>query len=88
MMVYDSFRGHLQDSIKKDFHETRFDLTVIPGKLTNICQPLDVVINKPFKNNLQKEWHFWMANSGAEQIVIRNLQHTRLNDACNWVKRA
>ncbi|GES86295.1 pogo transposable element with KRAB domain [Rhizophagus clarus] len=65
MMVYDSFRGHLHDSIKKDFHETGFDLAVIPGGLTSICQPFDVVINKPFKDNLWKEWHLWMANSDS-----------------------
>ncbi|GBC10346.1 hypothetical protein RclHR1_09550007 [Rhizophagus clarus] len=52
MMVYDSFRGHLYDSIKKDFHEIGFDLAVIPDGLTSICQPLDITINKPFKDNL------------------------------------
>uniref|UniRef100_U9T5N0 DDE-1 domain-containing protein n=1 Tax=Rhizophagus irregularis (strain DAOM 181602 / DAOM 197198 / MUCL 43194) TaxID=747089 RepID=U9T5N0_RHIID len=57
MMVYDSFRGHLEDSIKEKFKENNVNLAVIPGGLTSICQPLDVAINKPFKDHLHQEWH-------------------------------
>lgn len=57
MLVYDSFRGHLEESVKAKFHDNNIDLAVIPGGLTSICQPLDVAINKPFKDNLRKEWH-------------------------------
>ena len=52
MMVYDSFKGHLKNSVKKNFHDNGFDLVVILGRLTSICQPLDVAINRPFKDNL------------------------------------
>ena len=55
MLVYDSFKGHLEESVKRHFHESGFDLAVIPGGLTSICQPLDISINKPFKDNLRKE---------------------------------
>lgn len=30
---------------------------IIPGKLTNLLQPLDVVINGPFKKYLREEWN-------------------------------
>lgn len=66
MIVYDSFRGHLEESVKKKFHDCGFDLVVIPGGLTSICQPLDVTINKPFKDNLRKEWHAWMVEGEPE----------------------
>ena len=55
MLVYDSFRGHLEESIKKKFYDSNIDLAVIPDGLTSICQPLDVAINKLFKDNLRKE---------------------------------
>ena len=42
MMVYDSFRGHLEESVKKKFRDNGFDLAVIPAGLTSLCQPLDV----------------------------------------------
>ncbi|GET59662.1 pogo transposable element with KRAB domain [Rhizophagus irregularis DAOM 181602=DAOM 197198] len=72
MIVYDSFKEHLKKSVKSKFRESDFDLVVILGRLTNIYQPLNVAI-KPFKNNLRKEWHLWMANSGAGETAAGNL---------------
>ena len=88
MMVYDSFRGHLEDSVKTKFRDKGIDLAVIPGGLTSICQPLDVTINKPFKDNLRKEWHIWMAGGGAGTTSSGNLRRAKLSDVCGWVKHA
>jgi DDE superfamily endonuclease len=88
MMVYDSFKGHLEESVKEKFRESGFDLAVIPGGLTSICQPLDVAINKPFKDNLRKEWHLWMASGGAGETAAGNLRRARISEVCGWVKRA
>jgi len=88
LMVYDSFRGHLEGSVKEKFKEHNYDLAVIPGGLTSICQPLDVAINKPFKDNLRKEWHLWMANGGAGQTAGGNLRRAKIGDVCGWVKRS
>src|SRR2546429_7798213 len=88
MLVYDLFRGHLEDSIKKRFRESDVYLAVIPGGLTSKCQPLDVSINKPFKDHLRKEWHSWMAGGGAGETVSGNLRRASLSDVCLWVKRS
>src|SRR3989440_125689 len=88
MIVYDSFRGHLEESVKKKFKEINVDLAVIPGGLTSTCQPLDVTINKPFKDNLRKEWHIWMAGGGAGTTSSGNLCRAKLSDVCGWVKHA
>jgi len=37
ILVYDSFKGYLKESVKRKFHESKFNLTVIPGGLTSIC---------------------------------------------------
>ncbi|CAB4439968.1 unnamed protein product [Rhizophagus irregularis] len=88
MMVYDSFRGHLEDSIKEKFKENNVNLAVIPGGLTSICQPLDVAINKPFKDHLRQEWHQWMSNGGAGFTNAGNLRRATISDMCGWVKRS
>jgi DDE superfamily endonuclease len=88
LMVYDSFRGHLEESVKKKFKDNGYDLAVIPGGLTSLCQPLDVAINKPFKDNLRKEWHLWMADGGAGQTAGGNLRRAKYSDVCGWVKRS
>jgi len=55
IIVYDSFKGYLEESVKKKFWDHDFDLAIIFSGLTSICQLLDIIINKPFKNNLHKE---------------------------------
>ena len=42
MLVYDSFKGCLKESVKKKFWNSGFNLAIIPSGLTNICQLLDV----------------------------------------------
>ena len=37
MMVYDSFRGHLEESVKTKFKHQNFHLAVVPGGFTSIC---------------------------------------------------
>uniref|UniRef100_U9UL47 DDE-1 domain-containing protein n=1 Tax=Rhizophagus irregularis (strain DAOM 181602 / DAOM 197198 / MUCL 43194) TaxID=747089 RepID=U9UL47_RHIID len=64
-MLYDSFRGHLEESVKAKFKQHNFQLAVISEGLTSVYQPLDVSINKPFKDNLRKEWHEWMCKGGS-----------------------
>ena len=86
MLVYDSFKGHLEGSVKAKFRDSNIDLAVIPGGLTSICQPLDVAINKPFKDNLRKEWHLWMASGGAGVTAKENLKRAKLGDVCKWIK--
>ncbi|GBB86314.1 hypothetical protein RclHR1_12730011 [Rhizophagus clarus] len=82
MMVYDSFRGHLEESVKQKFKENHVELAVIPGGLTSICQPLDVAINKPFKDNLRREWYHWMNNGGAGYTPAGNLRRAKISEKC------
>ena len=88
MMVYDSFRGYLEESVKTKFKQHNFHLAVIPAGLTSLCQPLDISINKPFKDNLRKEWHEWMVQGGAGVTAAGNLKRARISDVCGWVKRS
>src|SRR5437763_15854015 len=52
MLVYNSFKGHLKESVKRKFYERGIDLAIIPGGLISIYQPLDVTINNQFNDNL------------------------------------
>ena len=36
-------------------------IAVIPGGLTSVLQPLDVCLNKPFKDKLRSKWIDWMS---------------------------
>jgi hypothetical protein len=49
LLVWDSFG----DDTKRILTEMKTDLAVIPGGLTTVLQPLDVSVNKPFKDMLE-----------------------------------
>ena len=50
LLVWDSFRAHLADLVKR---------AVIPNGLTSILQPLDVCLNKPFKDCMKDGQRGW-----------------------------
>ena len=56
LLVYDAFEAHLTESVKAAFVRENMNLAVIPGGLTSILQPLDVALNKPFKDGVRKRW--------------------------------
>lgn len=49
LLVWDMFRSHLTDSVKSELKDKRTNQAVIPAGLTSMLQPLDVSLNKPFK---------------------------------------
>jgi hypothetical protein len=52
--IRSKFRGHLEASVKAKFNGSNIGLAA--GSIS-LCQPLDIAINKPFEDNLCKEWH-------------------------------
>ena len=52
LLVWDSFQAHLVDSVKRTVRQTNTNIAVITGGLTSVLQPLDVSLNKPFKDCL------------------------------------
>ena len=57
----------------------------IPGGCTSLCQPVDIGVNKPFKNRLCSEWQTWMINEGLQHgsmgQPLRQREHTSLSGA-------
>lgn len=60
MLVWDSFRAHLSAPILSTLKSLNTEPAVIPGGMTSMVQPLDVAINKPFKDRTRKKWQEWM----------------------------
>jgi len=60
MLVLDSFRGHLNEDVKKKLQRGQTHMVVIPRGVTSILQLLDDSINKPFKE-LLRFYGEWMA---------------------------
>ena len=51
LLIWDEFEGHQQQLLPKNTN-----LVVVPPNCTPILQPLDVCINKPFKDKIRSLW--------------------------------
>lgn len=66
LLVCDMFEAHVTESVKTALTRENTNLAVIPSGLTSILQPLDVSLNKPFKDGVRKRWMEWMAEGVHE----------------------
>lgn len=52
MLIMDAFCGDLTNTVKTQLRKMNGDLVIIPGGMTSQLQVLNVVVNKPLKDNL------------------------------------
>ena len=78
LFVYDSFEAHVRDTVKAPFKHENTELAVIHGGLFFLLQLLDVSLNKPFKDGVQKQW---MAD-GIHEFTVRRFCNSIINDGC------
>jgi len=55
ILVLDSFKRHLTDSVKNQLRKMKIKLVVIPGGMISVLQPMDASINKPVKYRLRQQ---------------------------------
>ena len=88
LLVWDSFRAHLTDSVKDDLKQRNIDVAVIPGGLTPVVQPLDKCLNKPFKDNVRRKYLAWMTSGPFEFTPAGKKKAPSRNLVLRWIKEA
>ena len=88
LLVYDAFEAHVTDPVKAAFKRENTDLAVIPGGLTSLLQPLDVSLNKPFKDRVRKKWMQWMADGIHEFTATGRQKKPSEELICSWISEA
>jgi hypothetical protein len=66
-LIFDSFSCHMVREVMEALNKGRCVTSVIPGGITSVLQPLDVCLNKPFKNHTRNDWVEFMYESVSEQ---------------------
>ena len=88
LLVWDMFKSHLCENVKATIKRFNTDIAVIPGGLTSIIQPLDVCLNKPFKDGLHKCWNEWMVSGDHTFTNAGNMRAASLTTVCEWVVKS
>jgi transposase len=77
ILFLDSYRCHMMASVVNRIQALGVEVQHIPGGCTGLCQPVDVGVNKPFKNRIRDQWERWMIheglNEGTTAAPTRNL---------------
>ena len=87
MLVLDAFKGHLTDSVKNQLRKMKTKL-VIPCGMTSVLQPMDLSINKPFKNRLRQQYLTWIADPARELKETGKIKRAAPSEVARWVSTA
>ena len=88
LLVWDSFRAHWTEFVKADLQWRKFNVEVIPGGLTPVLQPLDKCLNKPFKDNIRRQYLSWMMTGPFEFTPAGKKKAPSRNLVLKWVKQS
>jgi hypothetical protein len=80
-LLLDECRTHMTGVVKSMLDDCRTEVDFIPGGYTSKLQPMDVGINKPFKNYVRNEFDKWMIEN------LENNKPKRLNVSF-WISEA
>lgn len=88
MLVLDAFKGHLTPQVKEEINNAKTDLVVIPGGMTSQLQVLDVMVNKPFKDNLKQLYSNWLLDGGHALTPTGKLHKPSIALLGEWILKA
>jgi len=61
---------------------------VIPGGMTSVLQPMDVSINKPFKDRLRQQYLTWILDPARELTETGKIKRATPSEVARWVSAA
>lgn len=85
ILFLDSYRCHMMATVVSKIQELGVEVEHIPGGCTSLCQPVDIGVNKPFKNRLRRQWEEWMIGEGLGNGTTSPPSRENI---VNWTKLA
>ena len=88
LLVLDSMRAHIMDTVKQAIAGMNSIPAVIPGGTTKFLQPLDISVNRSFKTHLRAKWEKWMTEGDHSFTQTGRMKRASLYEVCTWILAA
>ena len=88
LLVMDSIRAHITQTIKRAVTSTNAINAIIPGGTTKYLQPLDISVNRPFKLKMRNEWEKWMTEGEKSFTKTGRMRRATFAEVCQWILTA
>ncbi|CAG8709537.1 2440_t:CDS:2 [Dentiscutata erythropus] len=70
----DTHKVYNRDDVTRALKAEGLDMLEIPRGTTSVLQPLDISVNKPFKNRMRNKWEEWMDKGEKKYTKKGNLK--------------
>ena len=88
LLIVDQYKPHqAAESMIITKEECNSEVVVVPGGCTSLAQPMDKLVNKPFKQSIRGYWAKWMQSPRAK-TPMGNLKQPTRQDVIDWVSEA
>lgn len=84
LLIMDSCKAHTTSEIKMLIGKYS-KLAIIPGGLTKKLQPLDLTVNRSFKENMRRRWEDWMIAEAHDYTKSGRIKRISYAGICNWI---
>ena len=85
LLVLDSMRAHITDPVKAASKSTNSIPAVIPGGTTKHLQPLDISVNRAFKEALCIQWEVWMTSGDKSFTETGRMRKGTFAQVCELI---
>ena len=88
IFMRDQFPGHKKESTSQLLEDRNVLQLFIPSGRTGTYQPLDVLINKIFKDLMAKKYHAWRLKNAHEITNSGNMKNPKKQDFVKWISES
>ena len=87
LLVWDSYKCHISNTVKAEASHLGFKTAIMPGGCTKYIQAPDMVWNSVFKSKFRSQYNAWVAGSNGHQFTcVGNLKAPSRALPCEWIK--
>ena len=74
LVILDVFRGHTTPEVQDLLLKNNIITVFVPSNCTDLLQPIDLSVNKPFKDHLRAKFQSWYSEKVATQLEAGRTQ--------------